>query len=134
MKLLPAAVCAPAASPGAPTGARAADASDVRIRLEPDSRFELHNGPLRPECAANLESFPAVFLKETAVLIPATILPYLEGWYGVRYLALVIPVDLVILYVLWSIWRDARPVNAGRLSRILKTDMVIGLIAICLGR
>lgn len=68
------------------------------------------------------------------LLIIITIIPYILGWYGPIYLATVALVNGIIIYVLWSLWRDLSPLNAGRLSRILKVDMVIGLIAVCLGR
>ncbi|MBI4553386.1 MAG: geranylgeranylglycerol-phosphate geranylgeranyltransferase [Candidatus Latescibacteria bacterium] len=69
-----------------------------------------------------------------AALILSTLLPVMAGWYGRTYLALVILVDLILLYVVRSMWRDAGPANAGRLSRILKANMVLGLIALCAGR
>ena len=67
-------------------------------------------------------------------LMITTVWPYGIGWFGIRYLALVSVVDLILVYVLWSVWRDASPGNVGRLSRILKANMVIGLIAVVLGR
>ncbi len=67
-------------------------------------------------------------------LMAATIWPYGAGVFGMRYLALVSLVNLILAYVLWSIWRDTSPDNAGRLSRILKANMVIGVMAVVLGR
>ncbi|SVC65842.1 uncharacterized protein METZ01_LOCUS318696, partial [marine metagenome] len=67
-------------------------------------------------------------------LMVTTIWPYAAGWFGMRYLALVSLVDLILVYVLWSVWRDTSPDNAGRLSRILKANMVIGVMAVVLGR
>jgi geranylgeranylglycerol-phosphate geranylgeranyltransferase len=67
-------------------------------------------------------------------LIVLTLVPAYAGWYGLPYAGLVVPVDLVLLYVLRALWRDASPPSAGRLSRILKADMVLGLAALCLGR
>lgn len=86
--------------------------------------------PIRYGTKAALTVITGVF----AVLVLATILPALIGWYGRAYLVLVAVVDLVLLYVVCSMWRDVGPSNAGRLSRILKANMVIGLMAICAGR
>lgn len=86
--------------------------------------------PLRYGVAAARVMATVTFM----ALILTTVLPYATGWYGAGYLALAGVVDLTVVYVLWSMWRDASPENAGRLSRILKADMIIGLIALCLGR
>lgn len=68
------------------------------------------------------------------LLILATALPVVADLYGMRYLTLVTVVDLILVYVIRSIWRDASPRNAGRMSGLLKVNMVIGLIAVCMGR
>lgn len=68
-------------------------------------------------------------------LIALTSLPFLYGAYGLSYLVTVIfGVDLILAYVILSMWSNSLPSNLGRLSTILKADMVIGLLAIYLGR
>ncbi|MBN1352291.1 geranylgeranylglycerol-phosphate geranylgeranyltransferase [candidate division KSB1 bacterium] len=68
------------------------------------------------------------------VLIIATFLPYFYGIYGPAYfLVVVIGVDLVILACLISMWRAPVPAHLGKISTILKADMLVGLLAIYLG-
>lgn len=69
------------------------------------------------------------------VLMVLTILPYLFNIFSLIYLMIVIlGVDLVLVYVIWSMWRDSSPPNLHRLSNLLKADMLLGLVAIFLGR
>jgi geranylgeranylglycerol-phosphate geranylgeranyltransferase len=78
-------------------------------------------------------SYYAVAIVYT-VLIAATLLPFLFGIYGLGYLITVIfGVDAVILYVLRSLWHDRSRQNWGRISRLLKVDMVVGMGAILIG-
>ncbi|OPX31853.1 MAG: hypothetical protein B1H40_03350, partial [Candidatus Latescibacteria bacterium 4484_181] len=58
--------------------------------------------------------------KPKATLIPA-------------FLVVCVGIIPVICYVIWSIWRDNSSRNLGRLSSILKLDMLVGLLAILLG-
>ena len=68
-------------------------------------------------------------------LIFLTSLPYLFDIFSLLYLIVVIlGVDLVLFYVLYSMWKDPSTSNLGRLSTILKIDMLIGLAAIYLGK
>lgn len=68
-------------------------------------------------------------------LILITLVPFFLKIYGIYYLIVVIlGVDLVIIGVLFSIWHDQTPKNLGRMSNLLKADMLIGLIAIYCGR
>jgi len=69
-----------------------------------------------------------------ALLFLFTLLPFWTGLYGWLYLvAVVVGVYPVLGYAIWSLWRDSSPENLGRLSRILKADMLVGLLAILLG-
>jgi len=69
------------------------------------------------------------------LLIIATFLPYIFHIFGMYYLWVVLlGVDLVIIYVIFSMWWKPEPANLGRLSTILKMDMLIGLFAIYVGR
>ncbi len=70
-----------------------------------------------------------------SLLIIITLVPFIYKIYGIYYLVVVIlGVDLVIMGVLFSIWYDQTPKNLGRMSNLLKADMLIGLIAIYCGR
>ena len=68
-------------------------------------------------------------------LILLSSLPYLLDIFSLLYLITVtLGVDLVLLYVLRSMWKDPSTSNLGRLSTILKVDMLLGLAAIYLGK
>ncbi|MCU0643454.1 MAG: geranylgeranylglycerol-phosphate geranylgeranyltransferase [bacterium] len=69
------------------------------------------------------------------LLIGLTFLPYLFQIFGIYYLLIVLMVvDGVILYVLFSAWRNPDAKNLSRLNLILKLNMFAGLIAIYLGK
>jgi len=68
------------------------------------------------------------------LLIGLTLLPYFLEIYGRYYLATVVIVDLVIVCALLSVWRYPAPKNLGRMSNLLKADMLVGLVAIFLGK
>lgn len=68
-----------------------------------------------------------------AVLILITLIPVYYEWFGLSYAGLVLLVDAVLLYVLWSLWRDTSPQRAGRMSRLLKMNMALGILALFLG-
>ena len=95
------------------------------------------------DTAIGAKTLPIRFGKKTALivttytfilLIISTPVPALFRIYGIVYLIVVIlGVDIPLLYVLRSMWRDSGPTNLGRLSFILKVDMLIGLLAIYLG-
>ncbi len=64
----------------------------------------------------------------------STVVPFVNGLYGMKYFILVnIGVNLVLVYVLGSLWKDQSVKNLNFLSNILKWDMLVGLIAIYLG-
>jgi geranylgeranylglycerol-phosphate geranylgeranyltransferase len=68
-------------------------------------------------------------------LIILTTLPYFFHLFSFLYLIVaVLGVDLVLIYVIWSLEGNHSPSNLHRLSNILKIDMLIGLLAILLGR
>ena len=69
-----------------------------------------------------------------SVLLVLTCFPYIFKIFTIPYLLAVLIFDLLLLYVIWSLWRDWSTENLGRLSRILKVDMILGLAAIFLGR
>ncbi|MBM3264168.1 MAG: geranylgeranylglycerol-phosphate geranylgeranyltransferase [candidate division Zixibacteria bacterium] len=86
--------------------------------------------PIRYGPTGALAAVTSVFV----LLIVVTLVPVYFGWSVVIYLSLVMLVDLVILYALWTLWTDASAQNAGRISRLLKADMALGLLALLLGR
>jgi geranylgeranylglycerol-phosphate geranylgeranyltransferase len=67
-------------------------------------------------------------------LLVLTLLPYILNIFSFAYLVLVLGVDLVLVYVMWSMWKNGSRENLHRLSSILKADMLLGLAAIFLGR
>jgi geranylgeranylglycerol-phosphate geranylgeranyltransferase len=99
---------------------------------------------LKGDLSLNVSSLPIRFgirfsLAFTTVifslLIFLTSVPYLFDIFSLLYLIVVIfGVDLVLFYVLHSMWKDPSTSNLGRLSTILKIDMFLGLAAICVGR
>ena len=64
------------------------------------------------------------------LLILCTPLPLLTGYYGLRYLALVLLLDGLLIYFIRTLWRSDTPESLRRLSRLLKLGMVLGLSAI----
>lgn len=67
-------------------------------------------------------------------LILSTMVPALFRIYNMAYLVVVVlGVDIPLMYIIRSIWRDPEPANLGRISFILKIDMLFGLLAIYLG-
>ena len=68
------------------------------------------------------------------ILIAFTFLPFLFGDYGLIYFFTVfVGVDTVLIYTLFSAWSDSSKTNLGRLSKLLKADMLVGLLALYLG-
>ncbi len=87
--------------------------------------------PIRVGVAGSLAFISLVF----ALLVALSGLPYTLRFFSLVYLLIVFPgVDLVLVYVIWSMWRDSSPSNLHRLSNLLKADMLLGLAAIYLGR
>ena len=68
-------------------------------------------------------------------LMVLILFPYIFEIFSLPYLLVAIPgVDLVLAYVIWSMWRDHSRSNLHRLSNILKVDMLLGLAAIYAGK
>ncbi len=65
------------------------------------------------------------------IVISVSTLPYFWSWFGIRYLiVVVVAVDAVLLGVIVFAWRNPNLSMAGRLARVLKWDMLAGLIAL----
>lgn len=68
------------------------------------------------------------------LLIIITIIPYILNVYGIYYLLVVVfGVHTVLIYVVVYGWYKPTSTNLGRLSNLLKLDMLIGLLAIYVG-
>ncbi len=67
------------------------------------------------------------------LLILATFIPYISGVYDLRYLLVVLFVNLALAFVVISMWYDSTLSNLRRLSLILKGCMVGGIVAVFLG-
>ena len=98
-----------------------------------DTEGDIKNGVrtlaiLNPQLAVNLT---LGFLGAVILFSP---IPYLFGWYSGLYLvAVVLGVDLVILYLGVRLWRDASKANCTFIQRWMKWDIFVGLGAIYLG-
>jgi geranylgeranylglycerol-phosphate geranylgeranyltransferase len=69
------------------------------------------------------------------MLIVITLIPYFLKIYNSLYLIIVVlGVHSVLIYIIYSMWKNPGPKNLGRLSTILKIDMVIGLFSVFMGR
>jgi len=69
-----------------------------------------------------------------SALIALTVLPYYLNILPLLYLIIVLGVDFLLIYVMVSMWRDQSRNNLGKLSRLLKFNMILGLAAIFAGR
>jgi geranylgeranylglycerol-phosphate geranylgeranyltransferase len=69
-----------------------------------------------------------------SILILFTLIPYYFEFYGLYFLLVVVfGVHSVLIFVVFSGWYNSSPENMGRLSNLLKVDMLIGLFAIYIG-
>jgi geranylgeranylglycerol-phosphate geranylgeranyltransferase len=67
------------------------------------------------------------------VLIVMTLVPFIAGVYDLRFLLLILFVNLALGYVIIAMWYDSTLSNLKRLDIILKACMVGGIIAIYAG-
>lgn len=87
--------------------------------------------PLRMGRQTALVAVTLVF----TVLMLLVFLPYLLNLFNQKYLILaVLGVDWVLLYILWSMWKDSSIENLSRLNSLLKLNMFLGLAAVLAGR
>ncbi len=69
-----------------------------------------------------------------ALLIGLTFIPYFTGLFNRTYLIIVTAgVDSVLVFVMISMWIRQQPRYWGKLSVIMKADMLVGLIAVWFG-
>lgn len=97
--------------------------------MEGDARGQASTLPLRHGVKSALRIATLVLV----VLVGSTIVPYVNGLYDVTYFSLVLLVDVAIVYVIFSMWRNWSPPNLNKLSLVLKLTMLLGLAAIYLG-
>jgi len=69
-----------------------------------------------------------------SALIVLTVLPYYFNIFRFLYLVIVLGVDLLLIYVMISMWKDQSKRNLGTLSGVLKLGMILGLVAIFVAR
>ena len=69
------------------------------------------------------------------LLLLSIFIPYIWGLLSQKYLVLaVLGVNSLLLYVLWSVWKDDSVQNLSRVNSLLKLGMFLGLAAILAGR
>ncbi|MBN1407802.1 MAG: geranylgeranylglycerol-phosphate geranylgeranyltransferase [Calditrichaceae bacterium] len=69
-----------------------------------------------------------------AILIALTLIPYFIGVYNRYYLWIVLlGVDLVLAAICMALWRHNDRSSLGRISHLLKLDMLVGLFSIYVG-
>ena len=68
------------------------------------------------------------------LLIILTLIPYILNIYGVIYIFIILTgIYPVIMIVLYKCWRSPDPETLGKMSNLLKADMLVGLLAIYFG-
>lgn len=76
-----------------------------------------------------------IILFLTLILIVFTFYPFLKSIYKIEYLFIVmILVNPVLIFILFSIFRNDTKKNLNKISFILKLDMIFGLTAIYFGK
>lgn len=99
--------------------------------IEGDSANQIMTLPIKYGKQAALTVASFIYL----ALIVATILPYYFDVYGFYYFIIVlVGVDFVVVAALVAVWINQTPANLGRMSNLLKADMLMGLIAIYFGQ
>jgi geranylgeranylglycerol-phosphate geranylgeranyltransferase len=96
------------------------------------------------DASANAQTFPIRFGRLPAlilitilyaILILFTLVPYQLDIYNFAYLlAVVIGVDCILAGVLFILWLRREKANLHFISHVLKADMVLGLVAIYIGK
>lgn len=97
--------------------------------MEGDAKGEAGTLPLRYGVKSAILLASLVLI----LLIASTPIPYADGTYTSTYLSIVLVVDLLLTYVIISMWRNWTPPHLNRLSFVLKMSMIAGLAAIYFG-
>lgn len=99
--------------------------------IKGDSSADASTLPIKRGVKFSLDVCTLIFL----LLIGSTIVPYLLHVFSLLYLgAVVLGVDLGLIYIIWSMHRNHSPSHLHRLSNLLKIEMFAGLAAIFLGK
>lgn len=98
--------------------------------MEGDRLENANTFPVRFGLSSSRWLISLIFL----LLICLTFLPYIYHVFGKIYLLIVLfGVDLFLLFVIISLWRDASKTNLHKLCEWLKLDMLVGLLAVLAG-
>ena len=69
------------------------------------------------------------------VLAGLTLIPFILKLYNHYYLwIIIIGVYTVLFYTVWAMWLRTTPAHMRFLSKLLKADMIVGLVALYIGR
>ena len=98
------------------------DIAGDRIRGE-------HTLPLRWGCVQAAALASLVYL----LLLLFTWIPFFSGLYGMSYALALLPINALVLYVLWQLYHLRATLTDNRLGNLLKIGMFLGLLAIVLG-
>ncbi len=98
---------------------------------------------MKGDAQMNAKTFPLIFGKTNSLILITLIillmliilpLPYVYHWYNISYLmTAVIGIYPVLIYAIISMWKRPTPHNLGIISKVLKMDMLVGLLALSLG-
>ncbi len=98
---------------------------------------------MKGDAQMNAKTFPLIFGKTNSLILITLIillmliilpLPYVYHWYNISYLmTAVIGIYPVLIYAIISMWKRPTPHNLGIISKVLKMDMLVGLLALYLG-
>jgi 4-hydroxybenzoate polyprenyltransferase len=97
--------------------------------IEGDMKVGLNTFPIK----AGIKKSVMLSSLTLAILILLTPLPYMLGLYNKHFILIVSVVDLGLIYVVISLFKDQTKINLNRLSNILKFEMILGLLAIYFG-
>jgi geranylgeranylglycerol-phosphate geranylgeranyltransferase len=71
----------------------------------------------------------------TVILVLFTLIPFVFHTYSIEFFLIVmVIVNPILVYIVKSIFEDSSKQNLGRISSLLKLNMVVGLIAIYVGK
>ncbi len=76
-----------------------------------------------------------IYIIFSALVIIASPIPYITGYYSFYYLiCMIVGVDLVLVYCIASLLKNSSEKNSGRIATIMKFDIFACLVAIYLGK
>ena len=100
-----------------------------------DAEGDMHEGIISFHSKFGFKTAKNIIIILTLLLIIFTLFPYVNGNYGIYYIAVILLLVIpVLIYIMISLLKDDSRKNMSRLSLILKLDMVFGLIALYVGK